>query len=158
MRTSAKKLTTLTTAVVLAVSATFTLSGCFSNPIEGLIKGGASDVIKNATGADIDLGGKSIPKGFPSEVPLVEGEVEYGASMTSEGATIWTVRILVDDPNIFEKIQSQMAKAGMEETFSTTGETQMGSFGGNGYGAVVSVDQIDGKVGVSYVVSPIEDE
>jgi hypothetical protein len=158
MRSSARKFTTITTAIALAFGATFTLSGCFANPLEDMLKGGAGDIIKGATGADMDFGGTSIPKDFPVQIPVAEGEIEMGGSITVEGNKVWTLRINANDPNVFEKISRQLVSNGFEESFRTEGKTPKGGYDGHGYGLILNVDIHDGKVGVTYVVTETDDE
>lgn len=158
MHTSIKKFTTITTAFALACGATLTLSGCFGNPLEGLAQGGVNNIIKEATGADVDLGGKSIPQGFPNQVPVAEGEIEYGGSITSDGETIWTLRIKTNDPDAFTKVQSQLLSSGFEEGFVTDGESKMGSYEGHGYGLILNMDAIDGSYNLTYLVSTSDEE
>jgi hypothetical protein len=112
------------------------LAGCFSNPLEGLIEG--------VTGGNVDLGGSSLPSGFPSsEVPLIEGEIVYGGSVTAEGATIFNVTIKVQDASALETITSQLEGAGFTSSAGT------GAEGVTGGGAVFTSD----KWGVLVVVS-----
>ncbi len=158
MRTSSQKFTTVTAALALAVGATFSLSGCFGNPLEGLAQGGANEIIKNVTGSDVDLGGQSIPKDFPSQIPVAEGEIEHGGSITVEGSTVWTLRIKSNDPSVFEKTQSAFLAAGFEEGFATEGPDGMGGYQGHGYGIVFNVDTVDGEIGVTYVVTESDDD
>lgn len=158
MRTAARKFTTITTALALAIGATFTLSGCFGNPLDDLARGGASEFLKGATGADIDIGGTSIPQNFPSQIPVADGEVEFGGSIAVEGKRVWTVRIKSKDSAVFSKLQSTLRASGFEESFATEGESAMGAFEGHGYGLVVNVDKRDGAYGVTYVVSELGDD
>lgn len=158
MYTSTRKFATVATAIALAVGATFTLGGCFGNPIEGLAQGGANEIINNGPGEGVELSGQSIPKNFPTQVPLIEGEVASGGALTSEGETMWTVQILANDPNVSEKIQQQMASAGFEGSFSAVGDDAIGGFEGNEYETLVTVTERDGQISVSYIVSPAEDD
>lgn len=158
MRTNTRKFTTVTAALALAIGATFSLSGCFGNPLENLVQGGAGEIIKNATGADVDLGGQSIPKDFPTQVPVAEGEIELGGSITVDGNTVWTLRIKSKDPMIFEKMQAKFLAAGFEEGFASQGQGSMGGYEGHGYNIVFNVDAIDGDMGVTYVVTESSDE
>lgn len=153
MRSTTTKFTSGITALVLAFGATFALSGCFGNPIEGLVKDGIGGVIKEATGADVDLGGKAIPTDFPSRIQVVDGDVEFGGSVAVDGKKVWTVRLKVSDPNVFENIQARLRDAGFEETVSAGG---MGVFEGHGLGVVVNVDDNKGEIGVMYVVTELE--
>ena len=154
MRTTVTKFTSVTAALALALGATFTLSGCFGNPIEGLVKDGIGGVIKEATGADVDLGGKAIPADFPSRIQVVGGEVESSGSVAVDGRRVWTVRLKVSDPNVFEDIQARLRDAGFEETVSAGG---MGMYQGHGLGIAVNVDDNRGEIGVMYVVTELKD-
>lgn len=150
MRSTAKKLTRTTATLAIALAATLTLSGCFGNPIENLVKEGVNGAIKQATGADVDLGGQEIPADFPSQIPIVDGTVEFAASVTVDGRKVWTVRLKVSNPDIFKEIQAGMIGAGFTETVS--GGT-MGMYEGDGLGIVANVDDNKGDVGVMYVVT-----
>jgi hypothetical protein len=153
MRTITTKLTTITAALALALGATFTLSGCFGNPIEGLVKDGIGGVIKEATGAEVDLGGKAVPADFPALITVVDGEVQSGGTVAVDGRKIWTVRLKVSDPNVFEEIQAGLRDAGFEETVSADG---MGMYEGHGLGVAVNVDDHKGDIGVTYVVTELK--
>ncbi len=60
-------------AIALALVLTPALSGCFSNPVEGIIEG--------VTGGDVDLGGTSVPDGYPvTEVPQPAGKLRFMSS------------------------------------------------------------------------------
>ncbi|MDQ0892842.1 hypothetical protein [Agromyces ramosus] len=77
-------------AIAMAgVSATL-LTGCFANPIEDLVNQGVEGAVEDATGGDVSLGGE-LPADFPTSVPLVEGEVAFGAG--AGGAEGWIVMI-----------------------------------------------------------------
>lgn len=158
MRTSTRKITTITASLALAVGATFSLSGCFGNPLENLAQGGANEIIKNATGADIDLGGTSIPQDFPPQIPVIDGKIETAGSITVEGDKIWTIRIKTDDPQAFKKVQAELLANGFEEGFVTEGESAMGSYDGHGWGLLLSMDATDGSYNLTYIVSANDDD
>ena len=96
-------------AVVLAPL----LSGCLGNPLEAVIEG--------ATGAEVDLGGASVPDGFPREVPLYDGEVTYGASLGSEPDTVYNVTMKVPDISALDSAAKQLEDAGF--TIQVQGQT-----------------------------------
>ena len=106
----------LITVALLAVSLAFVapaLTGC------GLIR----DAVEQATGGEVDFGGKSVPDDFPSEVPLIEGEVLSGASAGNADGKIWNVTIKVDDASAFDEIAAQFEAAGFEASeLGGTGE------------------------------------
>ena len=91
-------------AIVMALAITPVLSGCFGNPIENMIEG--------ATGGEVDLGGTSVPEGFPAEVPLIDGEIVNGMSLGAEGATVYNVVVKVDGIEAAETIKGQLEEAG----------------------------------------------
>jgi hypothetical protein len=61
----------LALATVLALS----LTGCFANPVEGIVE----QVIEDQTGVDVDVNsdgsGASLPAGWPAEVPVPDGTI-----------------------------------------------------------------------------------
>ena len=124
----------LITAALLAVSlalAAPALTGC------GLIQ----DAVEKATGGDVDLGGKSVPDDFPSDVPLIEGEVLYGASAGSEDGKLWNVTIKVADASAFDEIAAQFEAAGFEasDLGGTSDQGATGTFTKDPYGVFVVV-------------------
>jgi hypothetical protein len=85
-----------------------------------------------------------VPDGFPTnEVPLIDGEIVYGGSVTAEGATVFNVTIKVPDASAMDTITGQLEGAGF------TGSGSTGAEGVQGSGAVFSSD----KWGVLVVVS-----
>lgn len=145
-----RKRITVPLAIVLALAITPALSGCFGNPIEQIIEG--------ATGGDVDLGGKSVPDGFPSEIPIAQGEVLFGASIGNDEGRAWNVTIKVADATAIDQIVSQLEGAG----FTTAAEGFGGSTADGGtaimenerYGVFVVVSK-DGESGfvASYTVT-----
>ena len=131
-----RKRITIPLAIVLALAVTPALSGCFGNPIEQMIEG--------ATGGDVDLGGKSVPNGFPSEVPLAQGEVLFGASIGNDEGRVWNVTIKVSDATAIEQIVAQLEGAG----FSTAAE----GFGGSNADGGTAILENE-RYGVLVVVS-----
>jgi hypothetical protein len=124
----------LITAALLAASLALiapALTGC------GVIQ----DAVEQATGGDVDFGGKSVPDDFPSDVPLIEGEVLAGASAGNADGKVWNVTIKVDDGSAFDEITAQLEDAGFEssEVGGTSGEGGTGTFTKDPYGVFVVV-------------------
>ena len=94
--------------IALAVAATMVitpmLSGCFGNPLETVIEG--------ATGGEVDLGGASVPDGFPTEVPLYDGEITYGASFGSAPDVVYNVTMTVPEASALDDARTQLEDAG----------------------------------------------
>lgn len=144
-----------TALAAIALGASLTLTGCFGNPIEGLVNQG----IQEAGGL---FGGSSegeLPKGFPTEVPIIPGEIQGGFGLNVEGANAWTVVVKVTAGTVeeaAEHIAGQMASAGFETP------EMAGSFAGQSVrtytkdklGALVTVIGDDsGEVTATYVVN-----
>ena len=77
-------------AIAMAGVAATLFTGCFGNPVEDLVNRGVEDAVEGATGGDVSLGGE-LPADFPTSVPLVEGEVTFGAG--AGGSEGWIVMI-----------------------------------------------------------------
>jgi hypothetical protein len=124
----------LVTAALLAMALALVapaLTGC------GMIE----NAVEQATGGEIDFGGNSVPEDFPSEVPLIEGEVLAGASAGNADGKIWNVTIKVNDASAFEQITSDFEAAGFEasEIGTSAGEGSSGTFTKDPYGVFVVV-------------------
>lgn len=136
-------------AVALALVITPSLSGCFGNPIESIIEG--------ATGGDVDLGGTSVPEGYPtSEVPLVSGEVLFGGSLGNADGKIFNVTIKVTGPEALDQIKTQLEGAGFTSQAdlgdTSAGGTYIASTDAWGVLVVVSEDGSNGWI-ANYTVT-----
>jgi hypothetical protein len=78
------------------------MAGCIG-PIGDLANRGAEEAVESATGGDVSLGGE-LPAGFPSEVPLLDGEISFSAG--SGGAEGWIVTI---DPSVSDALAAATA-------------------------------------------------
>lgn len=143
-----------TALIAVVLGTTLTLTGCMGNPVEGLINQG----IEEAGGL---FGGASgeLPKGFPSEVPVVPGEIEGGFGMNVEDGSAWTVVVKVTAGSVAEAaehIASQMAAAGFESP-DMDGEfagQSVRTYSNDKFGALVTVVGDDsGAVTATYVVT-----
>jgi hypothetical protein len=116
----------------------------------------ARNVVEGATGGKVDIGGKSVPDTFPKDVPLVDGEVLYGASLKTEEGQGWNVTIKVSGLDAFDGISSQLTGAGF--TAGTSGRDDLGAtgtFAKDPYAVAVLVSKPDEKTGwtVNYTVT-----
>lgn len=142
-------------AIVLALALTPMLTACGGggNPIQGMIN--------KATGGQVDIGGASVPKNFPSDVPLVSGSVISGSSINTEDGNIWNVAIKASDPAAVGGIDSELTGAGFESVgeglTSEDGSSKM--FSKDPYGILVIVGKDDSGFIVNYTVtfSPSDD-
>ncbi|MDZ4045603.1 MAG: hypothetical protein U1E32_07465 [Rhodoglobus sp.] len=135
-------------AIVLALALTPTLTGCFGNPIESIIEG--------ATGGDVDLGGTSLPEGYPeSEVPIIDGEILFGGSLGNDEGRVFNVTVKVADGSALDEISAQLEAAGFTTQAAgdaTGGSTYIGSTDAWGVLVVVSEDGSNGWV-ANYTVT-----
>lgn len=136
-----RKRVTVPLAIVIALAITPALSGCFANPIEQLVEG--------ATGGNVDLGGGSLPEGFPTDVPVIDGEIVFGMSLgnVTDGQA-WNVTVKVADASAIDTIKSELSGAGFTENAAMAGGAEAGSavYENDAYGILVVVTD-DGENG-----------
>lgn len=131
-----RRLGALAVAAMLVVGVPL-LSGCAV--VEGLIE--------QQTGGDIDLGGASVPDGFPAEVPLIDGQIVNGSSATGQnGEQVWNVLINVAAADAPTRIAAQLEGAGFTSPGSVGGITDQGGTLTYTQGALV-VNVLLAKVG-----------
>jgi hypothetical protein len=70
------------------------------------------NLIHDVSGGTVDVPGKSIPKDFPGEVPLVSGEVLSGAAVGDAKARIWNVSIRASGFRAMDEVASALTTAG----------------------------------------------
>ncbi|MCU1470098.1 MAG: hypothetical protein JWQ39_1247 [Glaciihabitans sp.] len=139
---------TVPVAIVVALATAPLLTGCFGNPIQGLVK--------NATGGKVDLGGTSIPADFPSVVPVYKGKVDSALSLGSGKKKIWNVSVEVPDANAMNEIKSELSGAG----FTTDLQGNIGKVGASlisdnkTYGVAVVLAKSDKGFIANYTVTP----
>lgn len=81
-------------AVMCAALVTVGLSGCFQNPIEAAIEQAAEEGVERAledSGVDVDLGldgDVSLPDGWPSNLPVPEGNIISASTVDGAMAVI----------------------------------------------------------------------
>lgn len=113
------------------------------------------EIFAAPTGSDVEFGSGSLPGDFPADVPLVEGEVDFGGKVTSGGEQIWNAVLVSADPNALTTIQGQFQGAGFAATEVT--ETAAGSaitFSRDAFTVFVLVaPQEDATVHVDYTVT-----
>ncbi|GAA2236770.1 hypothetical protein N1031_11065 [Herbiconiux moechotypicola] len=149
------RLTKTSAALALALGALLApaLTGCIGNPVEQIVEG----AVEQAGGGDVDLNSDGgLPDGFPTEVPLYDGEIQGGVAVdTAEGGG-WTVVVAVSDPQAsFTSINDQLVAAGFESQFSGfTDGSGTGMYVGPTYSVLVTVaDDGSGAVTATYIVT-----
>jgi hypothetical protein len=139
LRTRSRVPVTLAIAGVLLIGAPL-MTGC------SLI----NNVVNSATGGNVPEGlgtGQSVPSDFPSEVPLIDGDVVFGLSLPGEnGEKAWNVTINVPGPEAFESITTQLTDAGFEYQELSAGESgSTGAFTKDPLSVLVVVAAGDGS-------------
>ncbi len=103
-----------------------------------------NNVIDGATGGNLPEGlgtGQSVPSDFPSEVPLIDGDVVLGLSLPGDnGEKAWNVTINVSGADAFDTIATQLADAGFEHQELSAGDSgSSGAFTKNQLSVLVVV-------------------
>jgi len=124
-------------AIVMALAITPALTACGGNPLQ--------NIVENATGGKLDIGGTSMPKDFPSEVPVIQGEVIFGAGIGSDTEKVWNVTVKVDNADAITEISNQLTGAGFESNMDTSssGDAQSAIFTKEPFGVLVVVTNDD---------------
>lgn len=132
-------------AITLAVVASPALTGC-----------SAHDIVRDATGGNVDVGGKTVPKDFPTEIPLAKGEIIFAAAVGAGTGKVWNLSIRVDNVDAIDGIQTQLTGAGFDVNVLTPKTEDGGSLTAtNGTRAVAVVEVKDDKgFIVNYSVTP----
>jgi hypothetical protein len=163
---------TLSVAALLLFPAL--LSACSGDDAsENASENAAERAIEDATGGDADIdidgedvtietsegtftSGQGLPDGFPSEVPLIEGEVQTGLSGSgtgSDGGFAVVVATDLDGEAAAEQAASLLTDAGYETSEGAGGGFGAGLFTNADWEVlVISTDTGDGAQ-VQYIVS-----
>jgi hypothetical protein len=136
------------TALVVSAALLPALVGCTGNPVE--------NAVEQATGGNVQLGGDIVPEGFPAEVPLYDGTVQYGVAIGDDAGRAFNVTIAVPDGSAAQAIEDQLVGAG----FGRLGGTQVAAAGATVYDganysvAVLLTDNGDSGWSANYTVTP----
>jgi hypothetical protein len=102
-------------ALVLAVSSVPVLTGCFGNPLQSAVNA--------ATGGKVNLGGGgSLPKDFPSSVPVYKGKIISALGLGSGKKEIWNVTVQIPGSDAGNSIKSDLTSAGYKVEESGTSD------------------------------------
>lgn len=136
------------------MTAPLLLSGCSLIHLPGQSSGGGISI--PGVGS---VGSGKLPKDFPSDVPVAEGEVISGISAGSGDKQVWNVSIKVSGVDAFTGIESALKGAGFTESEGspiTSDQAATGRFTGDKYDVVAAVVKADDKTGyvANYTVEP----
>ncbi|QYH36779.1 hypothetical protein [Salinibacterium sp. M195] len=146
---TARRRVNVAIAILLTIGGAVSLSACSVNPLEA--------IVEKASGGAIDVGGKSIPDGFPSEVPVIAGDVIFGISVADGENRSFNVTIAAGAESPLDFIETQFTDAGYESQAQASGSEGAGTviFSNDLWNAVVVVAQSDDGYTANYTVTPI---
>lgn len=158
---------------VLAVA----LTGC-SDTVEGIAEGTVERALEDELGDSVDVeigadgytvdtedgtttvGDGEVPPDFPSDFPLVDGEVTFAQSLDTGDATTWTVLVTAagDPAAITEQVLGQLESGGyaVDQAGELSSEEDSGGSllaEKDDVSALVVVAQEGGDVAVTYSVT-----
>jgi hypothetical protein len=136
-------------AVAIAGITASLLTGCFGNPGD-LVNQGVEDAIESATGGDVSIGGE-LPEGFPTSVPLIDGDITVAAG--AGGADGWVVVIRSSASDPVAEAASALEGAGFAEDTTVSGA----GMGAKVYSNAEYIVLVAGEgETVSYTVTPAQ--
>lgn len=124
------------------------LSGC--SLIGNFLPGGSGGGLPGGV-----LPGQGVPSDFPSDVPLIDGDVVLGLSIPGDnGEKAWNVTIKVSGPEAFDTIKDEMTGAGFEyQEVSSGADGSTGGFTKDPLTVFVVVAQSDDDWNANYTVT-----
>ena len=135
-------------AVTLAVAGMAVLSGCSGETVGTAVDG----AVNEATGGDVSLGGQ-LPEWWPTEIPVIDGNIGFGASNTADGDRGWVVTVTTSVADPLADATAKLEAAGFS---ADTGNTA--NIGEAGVAALTNptwfVVVAGTPEGVLYTVSP----
>jgi hypothetical protein len=111
--TTACKLTTsslrMGLALVTVLAAGPALAGCSDGQVQDAVNG----AVQGATDGDVSLGG-ALPDGWPAEIPVIDGDIKFGAGNTTNGDQGWVVTIASGATDPLADAKQLLVDAGYE--------------------------------------------
>ena len=147
--TSLRNRFTVPVAIALAVVFAPSLAACSMIPIDGIIEGATGGAVQSGT---------DIPEGFPSEVPIIDGEITFGGSLGDATNRVYNVTVKVDGLESYDTIKAELEAAGFTSAVAgTAGAGGTGAFSNANWGVLVVVSE-DGSNGflANYTVTSAE--
>lgn len=117
------------------------------------VGGAVNSAVNDATSGNVSLGGK-LPAGWPSEVPVIDGKILFGAGSSTTENQGWVVTIEATSADPLAAARTQLEDAGfVADTSAAAGENGAGVVAmKNGTYTVVVVGNKDG---ILYTVTPL---
>lgn len=147
---TARRRVSASIAIVLALGGAVALSACSANPLES--------IVNQATDGKVSLGGESIPDGFPSAVPVAEGDVVFGIAVGDVGSRSYNVTISTGTESPLDAIETQFADAGFDSQVQASGGDGVGTviFSSDDWNVALVVAHSDDGYTANYTVTPAD--
>jgi hypothetical protein len=152
--TATRKIVTLALSGALMLGVAPGLVAC--STAGQLVQDAVGGAVKDATGLDVDLGGKTLPEGFPAEIAIVGGEISQSGALGLGTEKVWTVGVTVSDLTAgFEEAKTKLLDAGFTATAAGGEGLNAGIFSNAAYSVLVTAtEDATGKT-VTYVVTSL---
>ncbi|TFC62636.1 MULTISPECIES: hypothetical protein [unclassified Cryobacterium] len=136
----------LALAAVLAVAPA--LAGCSDAQVQDAVNG----AVQGATDGDVSLGG-ALPDGWPAEIPVIDGEIKFGAGNTTNGDQGWVVTVASGAADPLADAEQKLVDAGFVP--DTSASANVGDVGVVALKNATHIVTIAGTPdGVLYTVAP----
>jgi hypothetical protein len=135
-------------AVLAALAIGPALAGCSDEAVQGAVNG----AVQGATDGDVSLGG-TLPDGWPTEIPVIDGEIKFGAGNTTNGDQGWVVTVASAAADPLADAKQKLVDAGFEP--DTGNSANVGDVGVAALKSATYTVTIAGTPdGVLYTVAP----
>ena len=140
---------TVPLAIVAAAATLPLLTGCFGNPVQGLVKA--------ATGGKVNVGGGSLPSDFPSSIKVYSGKIDEGIGIGSGKKEVWNVTVELPGSSATKDIESELKASGFKVETAASGATGTAIEATNStYTVLVGITEADKKWVANYTVGPTD--
>jgi len=109
-------------ALVALLAAGPVLAGCSDAQVQDAVNG----AVQGATDGDVSLGG-ALPDGWPAEIPVIDGEIKFGAGNTTNGDQGWVVTVASSATDPLADAEQKLVDAGFE--VDTSASANVGDVG-----------------------------
>jgi hypothetical protein len=102
-------------ALVALLAVVPALAGCTDAEVQDAVNG----AVQGATDGDVSLGG-SLPDGWPAEIPVIDGEISFGAGNITNGDQGWVVTVASSAADPLADAEQMLVDAGFAPDTSTS--------------------------------------
>jgi hypothetical protein len=96
-------------ALLAVLAVTPALAGCSDAQVQDAVNG----AVQGATDGDVSLGG-ALPDGWPAEIPVIDGDIKFGAGNTTNGDQGWVVTVASAAADPLADAKQALVDAGFE--------------------------------------------